>query len=353
MRKYYIDNLRWLTVLLLFPYHTFMIYNTFGESYYIKGADLTAASSFITALWPWMMPFMFVIAGISTAFALEKRTVNQYIKERFTRLFLPLFFGILFIIPSITYFAERFHNSYTGNYFAQYILFFTKPTDLTGYQGGFTPAHLWFLLYLLVISIISVPLMILCKKKNLKLKAEKYPLPLIILLFSFPLIMRPVLNIAGKSIGEYFAFFILGYFVLSNEAVLKKVDEGRLKLTGIFIAGIIFVVSLFIIRPNINRLLYDVLVALYAWCGILTLLGLGRHYLNFRNKTTDFFSQSSFSVYIFHHSWIVAVAFCVVKITQNASMQIILILLGSIPLTLLTHEVFKRFWLTRRMFGLR
>jgi len=34
-----------------------------------------------------------------------------------------------------------FHNGYTGNCFEQYILFFTKLTDLSGYNGGFTPAH--------------------------------------------------------------------------------------------------------------------------------------------------------------------------------------------------------------------
>jgi len=109
---------------------------------------------------PWFMPLLFVIAGISSAFALKKRTAKQFLSERFFKLFLPHVSGILIYIPIQTYFAERYHNQYTGGFFHQYILFFTKPTDLTGYTGGFTPGHLWFILFLFIISIITLPIML-------------------------------------------------------------------------------------------------------------------------------------------------------------------------------------------------
>ncbi len=157
MRKHYIDNLRWLCVLLLFPYHTAMIFNGFGENFYVKAADLTAADIFIYCTSPWFMPLLFVLAGISTAYSLKKRTDLEYIKERIQRLFVPLISGILILVPIQTYYAECFHNGYTGRYFAQYILFFTKETDLSGYTGGFTPAHLWFFLYVFVSSMAIIP----------------------------------------------------------------------------------------------------------------------------------------------------------------------------------------------------
>lgn len=34
MRKHYIDNLRWITLLILIPYHTAMAWNVWGESDY-------------------------------------------------------------------------------------------------------------------------------------------------------------------------------------------------------------------------------------------------------------------------------------------------------------------------------
>jgi hypothetical protein len=65
-RKYFIDNLRWITVLLLFPFHTFIIYNTFGEENYIKGIGNIYLTNINASFWPWFMPLLFVLAGISS-----------------------------------------------------------------------------------------------------------------------------------------------------------------------------------------------------------------------------------------------------------------------------------------------
>ena len=48
LRKYYIDNLRWADILLLFPYHTAMIYNDWGENFYVRSAPVAAISGFVS-----------------------------------------------------------------------------------------------------------------------------------------------------------------------------------------------------------------------------------------------------------------------------------------------------------------
>jgi hypothetical protein len=168
MRKYFIDNLRWISILLLFPYHVFMIYNTFGEPYYIKGIDSLVLSNIIVLIWPWFMPLLFTLAGVSANYSLIKRYPSEYMKERLLKLFVPLFFGILLIIPCMTFFADKYHNGYSGNYLQHYLVFFTKFTDLSGYDGGFSPGHLWFVLYLLVISLVTAPLILFKKRINIK-----------------------------------------------------------------------------------------------------------------------------------------------------------------------------------------
>ena len=65
MRKHYLDNIRTITILLLFPYHTFMIWNNFGPKFYIWGGNNIVLSSVIVSLSPWLMPVLFVIAGMS------------------------------------------------------------------------------------------------------------------------------------------------------------------------------------------------------------------------------------------------------------------------------------------------
>lgn len=87
------------------------------------------------------MTILFVIAGMSCKYSLLKRTNKQFVVERIEKLIIPFFFGVLALVPIMTYTAEVFFNGYTGTYWQQYELFFTKETDLTGYHGGFTPAH--------------------------------------------------------------------------------------------------------------------------------------------------------------------------------------------------------------------
>ena len=101
-----------------------MIYYAGGLEFYIEGQSILWTSAFIFALFPWFMPLLFVLAGISSYLALQKRTPLAYTKERVLKLLIPLIAGVLLVVPAQTYIAERFHNGFTGSYLYQYILFF-------------------------------------------------------------------------------------------------------------------------------------------------------------------------------------------------------------------------------------
>ncbi|MCL2672744.1 MAG: acyltransferase family protein [Clostridiales bacterium] len=353
MRKHHIDNLRWIAVLMLFPYHIFMIYNSFGENFYIKGADIRGTTAFIAATWPWFMPLLFVIAGIGTANALQKRSPGAYAKERVRKLLIPLVAGLLLVIPAQTYFAERFHNGYTGGYFAQYILFFTKETDLSGYTGGFTPGQLWFILYLFLISMAAIPVILLTCKIKFKPTLAKVPKILLPLFFILPCIGSLVLDIAGKSLGEYFVYFMLGYFLLSKDAVQQWVEKWRFALLGGALAcTAVYLMGWFGVFTG-SDLLYDIFARFYAWLMILALLGLAGRYLNFSNKATTYLSRSSFAVYLFHQSWIIAVAYYVFQFAKQPLPQMLWILLFSVPATFGTYELARRWKVTRFLFGIK
>ncbi len=346
MRKLYIDNLRWSIVLLLFPYHIFMIYNNF-ESFYIHGIENDGLSRILGAVWPWFMPVLFVIAGISSAYALQKRSGSEYLKERILKLLVPLIFGILLLVPIQSYMAELFHNG-KGNYWN----YFTQISDLTGYAGGFTPGHLWFILYLFAVSLLALPIMLNNKINIKKLRVQGLSVPYLLLLFLIPLFMQVVLDIKGKSVGEYFAFFMLGYYILSQEGILAKLDRYRLFLFGTFLLGFLFMFLYGEALYGINQYLYEVTVEFYAWVAVLALIGMSRHYLDFQNNITRYLSKSSFGIYLFHQSWIVCVAYYTFNISQNTGVQILLIMLGSIPLTFFTYELCKRIRILRFIFGL-
>lgn len=96
MRKHYIDNIRILCILLLIPFHTAMIFNNFGESWYLHSRNNTLATLFVIGVYPWWMSVLFVLAGMSTVYALKKRTIKEYVKERFYKLFIPTCPQLLF-----------------------------------------------------------------------------------------------------------------------------------------------------------------------------------------------------------------------------------------------------------------
>ncbi|MBR6364896.1 MAG: hypothetical protein IKS10_02200 [Lachnospiraceae bacterium] len=52
MRKQFIDNLRWMTVFLLIPYHAAQAFNTWGELNFICFAPNKVLSSFIVFFSP-------------------------------------------------------------------------------------------------------------------------------------------------------------------------------------------------------------------------------------------------------------------------------------------------------------
>lgn len=353
MRKYFLDNIRWICVLLLFPIHTCMIYNNFGENFFVRGDSIPFLSMIIESFSPWYMRLLFAIAGISTFYALKKRTAKKYFMERVYKLLIPMIAGIVLIVPIQTFYGEKFHNGYTGGFFNQYILFFTKVTDLSGYTGGFTPSQLWFMLYLFIISILALPVAIKYNKKFNNLAVHKLSVLQIIPLYLISIILLPVLRIGGKSLGEYFIIFMLGYIVLSNDIVHEKLDKNRWYL----LISLIILTALNLLSRNLwnwsSGLLYDVFTRFISWVGILAMLGLGKHYLNFRNSFTEYFSKASFPIYIFHQSWLVLVAYYMFQFTSNVAVQVVSIIIGSFIITMLSYEIFKRIPFVRFLFGIR
>lgn len=175
IRKHYIDNLRNLTILLLFPVHTFMIWNDFGSRFYIWQGENKLLSTLIVLVNPWFMPILFVLAGMSARYALEKRTNKEFVMQRVRKLFIPFISGMIFLVPFQTLYARKFFNNYEGSLLDNWKYFFTHLTDFSGYDGAFTPGHLWFILFLFFISMIALILFCLVPYEKTAVSVEKIP----------------------------------------------------------------------------------------------------------------------------------------------------------------------------------
>ena len=261
----------------------------------------------------------------------------------------PFLFGLITLVPVMTYIAEIFFNGYTGTYIEQLGLFFTKETDLTGYHGGFTPAHLWFLLYLLQKKYFS-------KRKTDRLpqvsQFKTFIFNLFLLLMFLPeWLCLYILNIGGKSLGQFLFLFLSGYYIFSKESNLQKISQYRfVNLRLCILSGSLYV-YLYCVE-NLRGIWMDGLYVFYGWTGIMTLLGVGQSTLNFYNRISGYLSRASFPVYILHMPILVVTGFFVLKLSMGVAGQFLLIILISAIVTFLAYEIVKRVSFLRFLFGI-
>ena len=329
MRKYYIDNLRWLILLILIPYHAAQAWNTWGEPNYVFFEENRAISSIIVFFSPYFMPVLFVLAGISTKLALQKRTKKEYLIERVKRLLVPLLFGTIFFMPIMTYLADKFHSSYQDGFVEHYAVFFTKLTDWTGADGGFSLGQFWFLLYLLVISVVGVCVITLLNTITVK---SKKTIPFwMVLVLGLPLpLLSELLSIGGKSFAEYTYLFLIGYYVLADEEVVDKAEKNSFSLFSVGLIATILTVYLFIWSDVKLAFLNVITKCISEWIMVIALIGLAKRYLNFGGKTSNYMNKRSFLFYIYHFIWVVLFQYILYGFVGNKT---VVLFIGSVLLS--------------------
>lgn len=315
-RKHYIDNLRWIILLILIPYHTAQAWNVWGEPNYIFFEGNRLISSIIVFFSPYFMPLLFVLAGISTKFALQKRTSKEYLIERGKRLFIPFLFGTTVFMPVMSYIGDKFNCSYNRGFLQHYTVFFTRYTDLTGADGGFSVGQFWFLLYLLIISIFSIVVLTLLKKVTFKL--DKIIPFWLVWVWGLPLpLLSEWLSIGGKSLAEYTYLFMIGYFVFSDDKIVSKAAKNCWLLFTIGIAASILNVYIFIWTDKKYILLNTITKYISEWVMIIALIALAKRYLNFNGEVSNYMRKRSFLFYIWHFIWIVLFQYLLYGIIGN------------------------------------
>ena len=290
----------------MIPYHAAQAFNTWNELNYICFQPNKILSSFIVFLSPYYMPLMFLLAGMSARYALEKRSYRQFVVERTERLLLPFLFGTLAFCPVLSYMGDKNNFNWQGSFFEHYKTFFTKLTDLTGFDGGFCIGQFWFLFFLFLISIAGVGLV---KLSNLifKNRHRKCSLPFpLLFFFLLPLpFLYDFLSVGGKSFAEYMYVFLIGFCILSEDAMIEKAAECRYVTLVIGVMAGIINCWMFIWSEKQFGIINIIVKAVCEWFMLLSLIGIGKKSLNFKGKISTYMSQRSFIFFSFHFIWIV------------------------------------------------
>jgi len=104
-RLAYLDWLRVIAIAGVLFFHSAMAFTE--EKWHIKNSQQSSILfEFITLLHRFRMPLLFFISGTVSYFMLQRRSGGSFIAVRFRRLFIPLVFGMLVIVPPQVYMED-------------------------------------------------------------------------------------------------------------------------------------------------------------------------------------------------------------------------------------------------------
>ena len=358
-RRYDLDWLRVLAVLLLVPFHSALVFSLDpGDVVYVKDqVESPVLIQFAYFLDIWHMPLLFFISGAGTWFALKARTGRQYLAERFIRLIIPTLFAITFIVPLMicVQFWDTTQFDSFWQFYAQF--FFINVDDLSGYSGTFTPSHMWFVLFLFVFSLVALPLFLYFKgsrgKRFISQLASFSEKP--VMLFSLallPALTALLPDIGGKAPFMYVVYFIYGYVLMGDARFQQTVD--RQKWVALAIGVTTAIVVPLMLNADGSIVLIHILYYLGRWCWIMAFMGLGHTYLNNNSPHLRYASEASYPFYILHFLINTIVAYYVVRWNTSIAIKYLMINIITIPTILAVYEVLvKRTNITRFLFGMK
>ncbi len=342
MRKNYIDNIKWMTQIIVVLYHVLLMYNAqglLGGVGKITKLDVQYYDILLYIPFPWAMALLFLVSGIATKHYLDRDSDAALLKSRTIKLLLPSTIGI-----AVFWFMQGYINmKIIGNW-----------TDVKSLPLPFLYlimaingiGVLWFIQVLWLDSV----LLILIRKieKGRLLELGKRTNTLVILLFTF-LIWGAMQVLNGKTLvvyrlGLYTVSFLLGYFVFSHDEVMNRVKKFMpLYVVVAVVLGIIFCIKYWGADCSDPAINCSLLFGCYCWFGCLGVLSFMACFGNYSNSITKYFSKISYGIYLCHYTFVSAIALYIVKpgYISGAPAYIITIIGGFIGGYLLYELIIK------------
>ena len=378
-RCYELDWLRIGAVVLLITVHTAGIFDPFPPTA-VKGNPNEALKIFAGFVHLWRLALLFIISGAGASFALRRQAGFDFMKMRLRRIGVPLIVGTLFVVPVQLYlwcsriYPGRF-NSYL-EFYSQMLTaavhgkIATKPEYLYW-------AHLWFLGYLLVYSLVTVPLFLYLRSESgtqlraafSRIAQSKGAIFLLILpLWLNELILRPIWpgfdgpNFINDwaNVTSYLIYYVYGFLIYSDQRTRNAVQGWRYQalVFAVLTTILFFVVPvMFPVRAmsyNLPAMLFLSVRVLNAWFCIVTVFAFGVRFLQHGSRMLSRVNEAVYPVYVIHLPLLSIVAIYVVRLHVPVLVQFAAIVVATIVCSLLVYRIFiEQTNVTRFLFGLK
>jgi peptidoglycan/LPS O-acetylase OafA/YrhL len=316
----YIDNLRWVMIVLVLGVHAAVTYGQIGMWYYVEPTPVDAQSKLVFLTFQcfvqaFFMGLLFLLAGYFTSGAYDRKGFRRFAWDRVVRLGIPSVLYGFILHPLTAYFGTNWHTK-------------QAPVEAYGYflNHGLwkdSAGPMWFAVTLLVFSLLY----------GLFRAVAPKPKPVEAKTVSFAVVLALGLLIAAIAygvrrywwIGTQFHTFQFGFFaqyvvlfVLGIAAFRRKAFDGisnRLGygLLAIGIVGVPAFIALLVAGGAFQHgfdafaghgtwqsggyALWESLVCVAMGAGLLVLF---REHFNRKGLLAKLLSDNSFAIYVVH-----------------------------------------------------
>ena len=352
-RKHWIDNLRWVTVLLVLFYHVIYFYNNKGVFGGIGGfGDYPEYPQYqdvvMYILYPFFMPLLFILAGIGSRYALQKQSAKEWFKARTRKLLVPGTIGLFVFHWMVGYFntvvAAR-QGVFDGMpAIAKYLMMAVSGTG-----------PLWFIQVLWLLCLVLLLVRAVDSKDKLYNLCGKANYVVIILLGVLfwvgeqTLIKNPRPESLDGLLNLYKPFFylvpfLLGYFVFAHDEVQDKLEKAWIPLMACaVVSGTVLIITTFGQDNTSPQYLGSPLNCLYSWLMCLAMMAWFKARFNHTGAFAGYMTRNSFGIYVVHYLVIAALGYMMKVHTSLAPwMQYVILFVAVMTIPFLLNEIIKR-----------
>lgn len=376
-RRYDIDALRVFAFGLLIFFHVGMFY-VLDWGWHVKS---TYQSKWLQLPMvftnQWRMSLLFLISGLAMSFIWGKYSTGQFVLRRIWRLLVPLLFGMAFIVSAQCYYEALNKEIIEPGYLVfmgQYLTFKDFPGEAWAgeEQIHWTWNHLWYLPYLLVYTLLLIPVGKFIDGPGKAIRRHFQGLrgvwiillPIVPMIIYYNLFVPQYATFTRALIDDWYAhsiygtMFLYGYFIARDDGFWAEL--ARIRKITLFFALVFFAIYFlqreyrFLGTSGWQFQARGLIEHINAWLWITTVLGWGHYWLNRPMRWLPYATEAVYPWYILHQTIILVVGFNLSRLQLGPVVEPTLVLLATIGGCFLLHEfVIRRTKFLRPFFGLK